>query len=320
VISRYELLKILTLREIQTKTKVLETAILKLGNFEKLNEIKTKKEKELLDKKNQDIKKKIHVPINNEGNNGNYSEYDAERFFELIDGLCSCLKESKWNTYFEWFKIGGIIKGTISKNNLISDDKAFEIFDKYSKKYGGENYHYENNLKIWENNIEPTYYSLGSLHFLAREDNPKLYEEIKKKDIINTIIKRKKEWRQSDIANLILPYIKNIYVCTDMDKKILYKFCQEEHRWKSDGVIEMLKIEIGEKMSGYVEEAIEIITKKNKEISEDIDKLEIKKEEKNGMKKTKKISTAIINKLYKSVGDNAPLANISVFILPKISS
>lgn len=90
-----------------------------------------------------------------------------------LDKLLSCLKTHHFTNYNEWFVIALITK------HLNSTCQALDIFIKYSKMVSQyENTPYYNYKRKWDSiKYDPTFNVIG-LFYMARNDNPKIFNSI----------------------------------------------------------------------------------------------------------------------------------------------
>lgn len=92
--------------------------------------------------------------------------------------LCECLDRTRFDNRQDWFRIACILK-------FCGNPHAFQIWkhvSRKSKKYLEENYEVGGcDYNVWMS-IHHSKLSIGTLHFIARSDNPEMYFELTKKD------------------------------------------------------------------------------------------------------------------------------------------
>ena len=136
---------------------------------------------ELLQVKNNKISKNknttLQTTISDSDNDNNTEENFPNTTLisiTILDTLLSCLKPKHFSNYNEWFIIAFFIK------HINSTIHALEVFIKYSKlikEY--ENTPYEEYLSKW-NTIKYDYtFDVIGLFYMARNNNPKLFNTIK---------------------------------------------------------------------------------------------------------------------------------------------
>ena len=65
----------------------------------------------------------------------------VNNFNEVLRALCDKIPHNKWYNTPDWLQINFIWK---------NEGWAYDIFDEFSKKYGDDKYHAENNKRIWD--------------------------------------------------------------------------------------------------------------------------------------------------------------------------
>jgi len=108
-------------------------------------------------------------------------------FNEVLRALCDKIPHNKWYNTPDWININFIWK---------NEGWSYEVFDEFSKKYGGDKYHLENNKKIW-----------SSIHKKSGLTQATLWEWLKRenKEEFNNL-----QSKRSDFYSLIQNNINNL--------------------------------------------------------------------------------------------------------------
>ena len=163
----------------------------------------------------EDNEKEIQMIISNEKKKEAKStkKYDDVVDKDFIKSLVDILNPNRVEDYQSWSELGWCLKSI--------DEDLFELFDKLSQISGK----YDESAvdKFW-NNARKGNYSMGTLRFWAKQDNPEKYNEVcdkyKKYDMSNTLPK----WDDDSIAK-------------DFSKRYFDKFIfQDEVMYNFDGI------------------------------------------------------------------------------------
>lgn len=98
-------------------------------------------------------------------------KYKIDHSNDLIENLLSILSKDRCDSYDDWTKIGMILKN--------KDENLFDLWDKWSAQ--SSKYTSSSSLRnIWDkfSNNYTNPLTLGTLHFLAKQDNPEKYIEL----------------------------------------------------------------------------------------------------------------------------------------------
>jgi phage/plasmid-associated DNA primase len=108
-------------------------------------------------------------------------------FNEVLRALCDKIPHNKWYNTPDWININFIWK---------NEGWSYEVFDEFSKKYGGDKYHLENNKRIW-----------SSIHKKSGLTQATLWEWLKRenKEEFNNL-----QGKRSDFYTLIQNNINNL--------------------------------------------------------------------------------------------------------------
>lgn len=142
-----------------------------------------------------------------------------EKEDDLIRKIVTCFKQRRCTDYEPWIRVGWALH-RIWHGYL-------DLFKEWSKTTSKKNYNEGDCEKIWKTANDKSY-CLPSLIKWAREDNPKLYNEIME-DRIKDLIRKTTLNTHDDIANIICEKYRYNYICVDIPKNIWYEF--QKHRW-----------------------------------------------------------------------------------------
>jgi P4 family phage/plasmid primase-like protien len=144
--------------------------------------------------------------------------------------LSGILSTERATDYKTWIDVGYCLH-SISPNNLF---KSWVIF---SKKYNG--FCNEDECeKLWEymNNTSNQQYTMGTLVFWAKQDNPSEFDKIQKaslKSVVDkSLVGEKSCGAHADIANIIFNYYKNLFVCAGLKDNTWFYFNEQTGRWQ----------------------------------------------------------------------------------------
>jgi len=92
-------------------------------------------------------------------------------FNEVLRALCEKIPRNKWYNTPDWLMINWIWK---------NEKWSYEIFDEFSKKYGDDKYHEQNNKRIW-NSSKKDGLTQSTLWLWLKNDNINAFNELQKK-------------------------------------------------------------------------------------------------------------------------------------------
>jgi P4 family phage/plasmid primase-like protien len=187
----------------------------------------------------------------------------------IVEKLLNIISEDEkyYNDYNLWLNIGWILQSLITKENKEYYEELYNKFSKQSKSYKSKLDCVENMRKYVQYNYKKLH--INSLIYYALQVNSKrtieLLKNQKKIDYINNdeIILSKELTKSltgidNDIADYLIQFIKDEYVCVDVKNQIFYYF--NGVRWKKDNgttrLYEWIKMEGSNK---YLEEEKKII-------------------------------------------------------------
>ena len=202
-----------------------------------------------------------------------YVTYDIQRIKELV----SILNEERADNYMQWLEVGWVLHN-IDPNSQDLLNIWIEFSSKSSKFKEGEC------EKMWDNS-KAEGLTIASLHYWAKIDNYKKYEEFKNKDIDKLIETSIKTQSNYDIA-LVLFKMEEYNFKYSNNEWYIYK----NHKWikEDDGM--SLKQLISTKLC---EKYVKIMSTYNKIISNP----DLSDEEKEEYKKKNRVVLEVITKL-----------------------
>lgn len=140
-----------------------------------------------------------------------------DKNFEMAQRLTRILSIKRSEEYAKWIQVGWALY-----NIDVRLFDSFVEFSKMSKKYvdGCCN-------KVWDKSRGEGY-TIASLHWWAKEDNPEEYMKLLR-DNIKDIIKEAENGNHDDIAKVVYELYKHSFVCSSIKKNIWYEF--QDNRW-----------------------------------------------------------------------------------------
>ena len=144
---------------------------------------------------------------------------DPKSDLTLIKSLVSIFSVERATKYDDWTKVCWAL-------NSIHPTKLKQTFLDFSRK-SKTNYDKAKCEELWEQAYVGTY-SVGTLHWWARQDSPKEYTQIireRVKDLVN----KAESGTHDDIANVIKEMYGHLYKCVSNTKNVWYEF--QEPRW-----------------------------------------------------------------------------------------
>lgn len=146
--------------------------------------------------------------------------YDHLSEIKLAKGLVKILKKKRARDYDDWIRVGWALKNI--------SDTLLPTFIEFSKQCK-EKYQDGCCEKIWSNaNCKKSGYTISSLHWWAKCDNPDGYLKVMR-ERVKSLIFTAESGTHDDIANVLKEMYKHIYRCVNINKKVWYEF--QEHRW-----------------------------------------------------------------------------------------
>jgi P4 family phage/plasmid primase-like protien len=202
-----------------------------------------------------------------------YVNYDVLKIKELV----SMLNEERADNYSQWLEVGWVLHN-IDPNSQELLNLWIEFSSKSSKFKEGEC------EKLWENS-KPEGLSIASLHYWAKIDNKKKYEEFKNKDIDKFIESSIKSQSNYDVALVLYKMHEYDFIFSDNEW-----YTYKNHRWNKETDGMSLRQLISTKLC---EKYMFLMSSYNKVISNH----ELSDEEKEEYKKKNIVILEVIKKL-----------------------
>jgi len=191
----------------------------------------------------EDQKKNIEKPIENKRRKENNEKikkeeiilnesdksYSTKDKLQVISQLIDCLSVDRATSYSTWMEVCWCLR-SINKN-------LFVEFVAFSRKCP-EKFNEAECECVWERSRPDGRYTIASLHYWAKLDNPDLYSNIMQTHIQNKMDKLDKN--HVDIAEIVYEIYKHnfMFVCTDMNRRggVWYEFIGHQWVCQPDGI------------------------------------------------------------------------------------
>jgi phage/plasmid-associated DNA primase len=149
----------------------------------------------------------------------------AEEIKMVIDGnIMDMISPTRAYDYSTWRQIGQALHSV-----SMGGEEGLELWIDFSKKW---DLFKEGECELLWGKFKKSNYSIGTLLYYAKKDNPDAFKEWRKQDLdilINASLEHDKpvEW---DIAQIFFKIYSNRFICASKRQKIWYEF--REHRWR----------------------------------------------------------------------------------------
>lgn len=144
------------------------------------------------------------------------TDQEMQEIYELV----LLLSEDRADSYDDWLAVGWCLY-----NICPTENHLFYIWDEFSRK--SKKYDPGECEKLWKT-FRLENYSVLSLHFWARSDNPSGYMEFTRRNI-KDLMEMSLTGTHIDVAKVLYNMYKYDYVCAAITNKIWYEFVG--HRW-----------------------------------------------------------------------------------------
>lgn len=241
---KYEITKVYNKNiEEQDKPKYSSRTIYLLGNRKeakentnykigekKIEEIKERymnksKNKSRMNNKNNENKKnkidKNKIDKNKKKDKSKRLTSEQKKNIDDAKKLIKIISKKRAESYQDWIQVCWALRST--KGELMEEWKEFsrQCPEKYDENTCEE---------LWYRaKDEGEGYTIASLHFWAKKDNPKGYNKFIKENI-NELIKKAENGTETQIAKVVYEIKKHEFVCTEIKRNKWYQFIN--HRWK----------------------------------------------------------------------------------------
>jgi P4 family phage/plasmid primase-like protien len=193
--------------------------ILSLRRYDQDDEIKTVKNFELMfNNIKENIPKKQILPDIAVNPKPAYSGlYNTE--LNYVIKLVNILSDERAQNYHKWLYVGWALHN-------ISSQKLFDTFVEFSKRCQSK-FDQKECENVWKN-AKNGGYTIASLLWWAREDNPKEYKLLLREQV-EGLLKKAGSGANDDIANLVFEMYKHDFKCVSISKNQWYEF--KNHKW-----------------------------------------------------------------------------------------
>jgi len=169
------------------------------------------------------------INLDNIENMENYVKIKKDEL-DYAKKLSGILSKERADDCKTWIDVGYCLH-SIAPNHLF---KSWVVFSKKSYKFINQ----DECEKQWEymNNTSNQQYTMGTLVFWAKQDNPSEYDRIQKdslKDKVSKSLKGEKSFgSHTDVANVVFNYYKDLFVCSSLKENSWFYFSDNTGRWK----------------------------------------------------------------------------------------
>jgi P4 family phage/plasmid primase-like protien len=140
---------------------------------------------------------------------------------KIASKLLPLISSDSADDFMEWMRVGWILY-------CIGDGcyEAYEMWNEFSSR--SDKYDESKCMHEWERMVNKGY-TIGSLKYMAKRDNPKLYEEFMNEQT-QEYIKTSLDGSHNDIAKLLYSEYGTEFVCASVANKTWYQY--KNHRWE----------------------------------------------------------------------------------------
>ena len=149
---------------------------------------------------------------------------DIKETLVEVNNLMKIIANWRATRQSEWIQIGWILFNITDES-----DQGFAIWDNFSQRCP-EKYNKEECENYWYSKFKLKNYSIGSLRYYARLDNPTEYRELykeKERSTLETILEYSSH---HDVAKLLQQMVGNTFKCASIKQNIWYQF--KNNVWK----------------------------------------------------------------------------------------
>lgn len=178
--------------------------------------------------------------------------------FKTLKYFLPLLSPKRSEDYHDWNTVGYIIH----KYTNGSED-GFKLFDTFSKECK-EKYNYNQLVVKWDEYASYNYnYTLSTVVYFAKIDSPARYKKIIENSFnIDNICQN--GGTHGSIANLTYQLFKNQYVCSNISKRIWFRY--EDHRWQIMDDAWKLRLKICSEVKQIFKKRKNVLRKKLREL------------------------------------------------------
>lgn len=138
---------------------------------------------------------------------------------DIARKLAKLLSIKRATDYSSWIHVGWALYNT--------DQSLLDAFIEFSKKNPKK---YQDGCceRVWESARDGGGFTLSSLYWWAKEDNPHGYIQVLRENVKDVIIKAE-SGTHDDVASVVYELYKHTYACSSVAKNVWYEF--QGHRW-----------------------------------------------------------------------------------------
>lgn len=191
--------------------------------------------------------------------NAERSQEKIEEDLRLASEYLSIISPARADAYDSWMEIGFVLFNIGEGSN-----EALDLWIEFSAQTARENFSETECVYKWKHCMSnERKFTLGTLDFYARQDNPDQYEKLKGRRT-KKFIKDSLNGGHHDIAKMLYAKYGNKFVCANVMKKIWFEYSEVTGRWS--------QTECGIKLRSLIStELVEDYRKLQKKIIEELD-------------------------------------------------
>jgi len=141
----------------------------------------------------------------------------------IVKDLLTLISDSRADTYDSWYKIIAIIHGVTK-----GCKEGLELAIEFSKRTSKHNYDESKCISIWKT-IKSDKYTIGSLKWAAKQDNPTAYANWNNASIFKTV-SNSISGTHYGVAKILHNLYGEVYTCSKYSKKTWFEF--KNHIWR----------------------------------------------------------------------------------------
>ena len=191
--------------------------------------------------------------------NAERSQEKIEQDLRLASEYLAIISSTRADAYDSWMEIGFVLYNIGEGCN-----EALDLWIEFSSQTSRENFSETECVYKWKHCMtNERKFTLGTLDYYARQDNPEQYEKIKAKRT-KKFIKDSLNGGHHDIARMLYNKVGNKFVCASIIKKVWYEYSDITGRWS--------QTECGIKLRSLIStDLVEDYRKLQKKIIEELD-------------------------------------------------
>lgn len=220
--------------------------------------------------------------------NAERSQEKIEEDLRLASEYLSMISTSRVDSYDSWMEIGFVLYNIGEGCN-----EALDLWIEFSSQTVRDNFSETECVYKWKHCMSnERKFTLGTLDFYARQDNPEQYEKLRNRRT-KKFIKDSLNGGHHDIAKMLHAKYGNKFVCANLMKKLWYEYSDINGRWS--------QTECGIKLRSLIStELVEDYRKLQKKIIEELDEEDNEEEAEKVRKNIRKILSNLKSAPFKS--------------------